>query len=348
MPIFGNKAAGAQYKIRCGAYAVILDDAMRVAVIYTPGGYFLPGGGIEEGETSEQALHREVMEECGMTLRILQPIGSATDHLYAPPENCYYEKRGSFYLGQFIEANADGDAPPFVWLETDTRAPDQPFRQEGHAWAATRGIQIASAELIVTLALSMYQKLGRPIIVAIDGGSGSGKSSYSVLLQDHAAVVGIPLDDFYTTQIAEHEWPEIELPRRLELVFDWQRIRRDVLIPLRSGMPGRWQPFDFTAGIGHDGKYALQKEFKVSGPAPIIVLEGAYSASAALSDLVDLAVLVNVPEAERHRRKLKRDGQAFADKWHAIWDPLEEYYFGRMRPASSFDLVVKNPTFRFR
>ena len=56
--------------------------------------------------------------------------------------------------------------------------------------------------------------------------------------------------------------------------------------------------------------------------------------------MIDVAVLVDVPVSERHRRLASRDDKAFSDAWHARWDAAEDYYFTRIRPASSFDVVV--------
>ena len=61
-----------------------------------------------------------------------------------------------------------------------------------------------------------------------------------------------------------------------------------------------------------------------------------------LSDLIDIAVLVDVPVQERHRRTAAQEAAAFLDRWHAIWDDVETYCLNEVRPQDSFDLVVPN------
>lgn len=179
-----------------------------------------------------------------------------------------------------------------------------------------------------------------PLLVALDGGSGAGKSTLAARLEQHIAAVVVPLDDFFAAHIPDWEWDMRSVAERARDVFDWQRVRADALEPLLAGRRAIWYPFDFAAGLRPDGTYAVSKQAVERHPAPVILLEGAYSASPALADLVDLAVLVDVPAPERHKRLAKREDHDFLQRWHARWDAVEEYYFTDVRPRSSFDLVV--------
>jgi uridine kinase len=184
--------------------------------------------------------------------------------------------------------------------------------------------------------------MGRPIVVAIDGGSGAGKSTLAqaVRLQTGAALV--VLDNFLNISIPDHAWTTLPVERRLSDVFDWVRVREHAIEPLLAGKPGRWNAFDFRSGLRADGTYGAQDAFTEVAPAPVVLLEGAYSASPPLADVVDLAVLVDVPVHERHRRISAREDPPFLRKWHAIWDEVESYYFDVVRLAQTFDLVVTN------
>src|SRR4051812_12573866 len=86
-----------------------------------------------------------------------------------------------------------------------------------------------------------------------------------------------------------------------------------------------------------------QKEVTEVASAPTILVEGAYSASPPLRDLIDLAVLVDVQNKRRYLGTGARgDDTEFLAKWHAIWDPVEMHYFQHVCPPESFDCLIRN------
>ncbi len=138
--VFGREIAGKQYVPRPGAYAVIL-DGRRLAVIRTAGGYFLPGGGCDDGEAPVAALRREVREECGREVEAGQMIGEAVEYLFAEAEGRYYRIDATFFEGTLGDQVAEASEPDHVlmWLEAG-RAIGL-LARKGQAWAVQRVIQ---------------------------------------------------------------------------------------------------------------------------------------------------------------------------------------------------------------
>ncbi|MEY2429101.1 MAG: hypothetical protein QOJ40_1986 [Verrucomicrobiota bacterium] len=198
-------------------------------------------------------------------------------------------------------------------------------------------------QIIIQKIEHLRTKVRRPIVVALDGGSGAGKTTIAERLMRLTEVALVRLDDFYQTVIPESEWPHKTPEQRLNGVFDWSRVRSEALEPLRAGRPGRWHAFDFMRGLGGAGTYSLKEAVTQVAPAPTILIEGAYSASPPLRDLIDVAVLIDLQSKLRHSRVAARgDNAEFLANWHEIWDEVETYYFERVRPPGSFDLVVRN------
>ncbi len=184
---------------------------------------------------------------------------------------------------------------------------------------------------------------GDPVVVALDGGSGSGKTTIAESLARQIEMAVVTLDDFYQTRVPESELRSYTAVQKLDMVFDWERVRRDALEPLRASMPGRWRAFDFSSGLGPTGTYRVSDQVTEVGPAPVILVDGAYSASPQLRDLIDISVLVEVPPNVRHSRLSARgDDPKFLASWHEIWDEVEAYYFEYICPPASFDVVIRN------
>lgn len=137
IPEFGEQTPGQVYRPRPAAYAVVTDAHRRVAIVLTPKGYFLPGGGIETGETAEEALVREVREECGRSIHILGRVGEATEYAFAEGKG-YFAIRGVFFRVSFGDSNdqpaeADHELVWFSGNEAKNR-----LTRKSHVWAVAQ------------------------------------------------------------------------------------------------------------------------------------------------------------------------------------------------------------------
>lgn len=77
----GQIKDSATYKSREAARAVLLNSQNQVIIMeVSKHGYFkLPGGGIDEGESIEEALARELLEEVGRKAELICELGIITE-----------------------------------------------------------------------------------------------------------------------------------------------------------------------------------------------------------------------------------------------------------------------------
>ncbi len=77
-------AAAVGTNVQSGAYAVVADADDRVLILRAGNGrFYLPGGRVEPGETPQQALAREILEECGCEAQIGARLGGAVQPILA-------------------------------------------------------------------------------------------------------------------------------------------------------------------------------------------------------------------------------------------------------------------------
>ena len=147
----------------------------------------------------------------------------------------------------------------------------------------------------------------RPILVALDGRSGVGKTTLAAdVARRHDGAV-IVADDFYSGA-SDADWQRLPAPDRVARVIDWQRLRTEALEPLLDGRTARWRPFDWQAGQDTSNDLLEQQ------PVPMVVLDGAYSARPELADLIDIAVLLQLDDGTRRSRLIAREGARFMQR----------------------------------
>jgi 8-oxo-dGTP pyrophosphatase MutT (NUDIX family) len=129
--MFGIADRRARYTEREAAYAVILDEARRAAVVHGRQGVFLPGGEIADDESPTEALLRESLEECGRPLEIVRPIGRAIQ--YCCDEDGPFRAHHRFFEARFRGPASERPEHRLSWLHIDEASGW--FRYESHVWA---------------------------------------------------------------------------------------------------------------------------------------------------------------------------------------------------------------------
>ena len=103
IPLIGEpQQPGRRYTLRPGAYAAIVRQGQVLLTHQAePWPEFqLPGGGIDRGEQVLPALHREVQEETGYTIRPLLRLGAFRRFTYMPEYDLWAEKLCTIYAAR--------------------------------------------------------------------------------------------------------------------------------------------------------------------------------------------------------------------------------------------------------
>jgi 8-oxo-dGTP diphosphatase len=111
-----------------------MDGDGRLAVVRDAEGVFLPGGGIEPGETPEEAVAREMLEKCGLVIRVGLCLIRAVP-LVRTPDGTTFEKR-SFFFDTRIDASLPAAMLPgheTFWVAPSRAA--ELLSHESQAWA---------------------------------------------------------------------------------------------------------------------------------------------------------------------------------------------------------------------
>lgn len=209
--------------------------------------------------------------------------------------------------------------------------------------------QRTSYRLARRLATFLKQRLkqaDQPLFVAIDGRSGTGKSTIAQLAaaelghdaNGEPVVVILEGDHFYSGGSAE-AWDARSVEEKVERVIDWRR-QRVLLETLRKHGEAYWQPFDWNSeGWDADGSQLVAAQLHCTA-LPIVMVEGVYSARPQLVDLFDLRILIKAPRPIRHTRIKRREGEAYQDDWYKRWVAAEAYYFTHIVQEETYDLVL--------
>jgi len=135
--IFGEKKEKIEYINRIGVYGIAFNNDGKIALIKTSGGYFLPGGGIENSESHRMCLHREFMEETGYEISIGKYIGKAS--LYHITKTYQYMNgTGCFYIVKLKEKVSDNIEKDHELLWKEPKECVENLFLKHQAWAISK------------------------------------------------------------------------------------------------------------------------------------------------------------------------------------------------------------------
>lgn len=159
-----------------------------------------------------------------------------------------------------------------------------------------------------------------PLLVAIDGRCGAGKTTLAAQLQRRFGWSVLHMDHFFLR-------PEQRTEERLRMPggnIDCERFLEEVLLPLKKGETEvSYRPYDCH-------RQELTEPVLIK-PGAVCLIEGSYSCHPALWDNYDLHIFLTIDAEEQMRRIIGRNGADGAKAFRERWIPLEERYFAAYR-----------------
>lgn len=130
---FGEKIGDNIYFDRLGAYLICINEN-KAAVVKTPKGYFLLGGGLDTNENHAKCIQREIIEEIGFTSNVFTYICSAEEY-WVHKELGYFHPVQYYYYGELLEKVTEPEEADhkLEWISIDNIENKMYIKSQG--WA---------------------------------------------------------------------------------------------------------------------------------------------------------------------------------------------------------------------
>ena len=184
-----------------------------------------------------------------------------------------------------------------------------------------------SKEEAVALIEGRLQETDR-LVVALDGMSGSGKTTFARALADRFDGSVVHMDDFYL--------PRDRFTEEMQALpggnIDRDRFKAEALEPLAAGRDFAYRPFSCKE------QALLPDRVPVTGR--LVIVEGAYALLPDWGAYYDLALFFRVSQEEQQGRLLLRNGAKGMAPFLTRWTPREEAYFAACGVRARCDEIV--------
>ena len=166
------------------------------------------------------------------------------------------------------------------------------------------------------------------VVVAIEGGSASGKTTLSKMLEEIYNCTIFHMDDFFLR-------PEQRTAKRYAEIggnVDRERFFDEVLTPLSKNQPVEYRKFDCST-------MSIAPAVKIV-PKRLTIIEGAYSMHPYFSEYYDISVFLDISSELQKKRIEKRNTPQMATRFFNEWIPLENKYFDKTQIKERSDISV--------
>jgi uridine kinase len=176
----------------------------------------------------------------------------------------------------------------------------------------------------------------RSVLVGIDGGAGSGKTTFTRWLAETIGRAISPVHIVHTDNFCRPSAERVNprLPLAVVSDIDWQRLCSQVLVPLRSGKAAHFQLYDWPADC--------LKDWVTIDIGGVTMVDGVTATRNELASYYDLRIWFSCPRDIRISRLLKRGDTSLAEIEH--WLPSEDDYIASHMPEKRAHLVLDSST----
>jgi uridine kinase len=176
-------------------------------------------------------------------------------------------------------------------------------------------------------AIKNLLKHNKPLIIAIDGRCGGGKSTLGALLAEQFDCNIFHMDDFFLPF-------EMKTSKRLSEAggnVHYERFEAEILRSLQNHKSAQYRQYLCNKGD-------FSQPIKVE-PKKLNIIEGSYSLHPRLKNYYDYKIFITVDPKLQYERILKRNGKEKLQDFLNKWIPMEEHYFEELDIKNQCDLI---------
>lgn len=161
----------------------------------------------------------------------------------------------------------------------------------------------------------LYDRETKPLLIAIDGRCGGGKTTLGYYLQKCFGGNLFHMDDFY---LQPHQRTE----KRLAEVggnVDYERFLEEVLLPVQRGETVQYRRFSCKT-------WEMQTT-EIFPCQPLNIIEGSYSLHPYFGQPYDVKIFIDIDRESQLENIRERNGEEALENFKQLWIPKEEAYF---------------------